>query len=169
MYACKKVGLDFLQTAKHRFYAEETIAATPEQIFEIFEDAHSWTVWATPIRKVEWTSPKPFGIGTTRTVSMIGGLVGEEEFIAWVPGQRMAFCFTGMSKNSTESFAEDYQVADLGNGTCWVEWIMAMQPRGFSNVVLAIFAPLMGWFNRKMFSNFRKYVEAQASAATTVS
>ena len=32
---------------------------------------------------MEWTSPKPFGLGTTRTVTMSGDLAGYEEFIAW--------------------------------------------------------------------------------------
>lgn len=168
MFACKIVDVDFLATARHRFYAEETITATPEQIFEVFEDPHSWTVWATPIQRVEWTSPKPFGIGTTRTVSMSGNLVGEEVFIAWERGKRMAFCFTTMSQNSIESFAEDYQVTDLGNGTCKVQWTMAMQPKGFSKVMLAVFGPIMAWYNRRMFSSFRKYVESQYNSGSTI-
>ncbi|WP_101759329.1 SRPBCC family protein [Oceanicoccus sp. KOV_DT_Chl] len=118
-----------------------------------------------PIQKVEWTSPKPFAVGTTRTVYMSGGLVGEEEFIAWEPGKRMAFCFTAMSQDSTESFAEDYQVTDLGNGSCKVVWVMAMEPKGFSKIVLTLFGPLMAWFNRRMFKNFRRYVEQQAAVA----
>lgn len=166
MFPCKTVGLDFLETASHRFHAEEIIAATPEQIFEVFEDAHAWTVWATPIQKVEWTSPKPFGLGTTRTVSMSGGLVGEEVFIAWERGKRMAFCFTAMSRDSMESFAEDYQVTDLGDGTCRAQWTMAMQPRGFSKVMLTVFSPVMAWFNRRMFRSFRQQVESRYAAQT---
>ena len=34
-----------------------------------------------PIQKVEWTSPKPYGVGTTRSVHMMGDMVGYEEFI----------------------------------------------------------------------------------------
>ena len=161
MYECKKVGLEFLYSAKHRFVCEQIIAATPRQIFEVFEDAHSWTVWGAPIQKVEWTSPRPFAIGTTRTVFMTGGLVAYEEFIAWEPGKRMAFCFSGSSQDSIESFAEDYQVTDLGDGRCKVQWVMAMQPKGFSKIVLGLFGPVMSVFNRRMFANFRKYVEAE--------
>lgn len=167
MYECKTVGLDFLETAKHRYVAEEIIAATPEQIFEAFEDAHAWTVWATPIQKVEWTSPKPFGIGTTRLVYMSGDMIGDEVFIAWEPGKRMAFCFTACSQNSTESFAEDYQVTDLGDGTCRVVWTMAMKPNGASKFVLGAFGFIMGWYLRRMFRGFKTYVEDQVSAVST--
>lgn len=167
MYECEQVGVEFFETAAHLFKAQEIIAATPEQIFEIFEDAHSWTVWAAPIQKVEWTSPTPFDVGTTRTVSMSGGLVGEEVFIAWERGKRMAFCFTAMSQDSISSFAEDYQVTDLGDGTCRVEWTMAMAPKGISKYVLRLFGPVMGFANRRMFKAFKKYVEAQTVAVTS--
>jgi len=70
-FECTKVGVEFLQQTKNVFVSVEIIKATPEQIFEVFEDAHSWTVWAMPIQKVDWTSPKPYGIGTTRSVHMM--------------------------------------------------------------------------------------------------
>ncbi len=139
--------------------------ATPEQIFEVFEDAHAWTVWALPIQKVEWTSPKPFGVGTTRTVSMMGGMDGYEEFIAWEPGKRMAFTFIGCNKNATEKFLEDYRVTDLGGGSCRVEWHMAMEPRGFSRRMMWLTRPVMRMANQLMFRKFRKYTENRVSAA----
>ncbi len=57
MFQCKKVGLDFLQSAKHRYHCEEIIQATPEQLFAVFEDAESWTVWATRFKK--WSGHRP--------------------------------------------------------------------------------------------------------------
>jgi len=162
-FECTPVGLEFLEQTRNVFKAEEIIRATPDQIFEVFEDPHSWTVWALPIQHVEWTSPKPFGIGTTRTVSMMGGMDGYEEFIAWQPGERMAFTFIGCNKDATESFIEDYRVTDLGDGSCRVEWYMAMEPRGFSRHMMWLTRPLMRLANRRMFRNFRLYTEAYAS------
>ncbi|MEH6593357.1 MAG: SRPBCC family protein [Halioglobus sp.] len=161
-YECTKVGLEFLDETKNVFKAQEIVKATPEQIFEVFEDAHSWTVWAMPIQKVEWTSPKPFGIGTTRTVSMMGDMDGFEEFIAWERGKRMAFSFVGCSKDATDKFLEDYRVTDLGDGTCRVEWYMAMEPRGFSRHMMWITRPLMAFANRWMFRKFKTYTESWA-------
>jgi hypothetical protein len=167
-YECTPVGLEFLDQTKNVFHASEIVRATPEQVFEVFEDAHAWTVWAMPIQKVEWTSPKPFGIGTTRTVSMMGGMDGYEEFVAWEPGKRMAFTFIGCSKDATEKFLEDYRVADLGDGTCQVDWYMAMEPRGFSRRIMWMTRPLMRFANRRMFRKFKAYTEAYAlqNAAT---
>jgi hypothetical protein len=167
-FECTKVGLDFLHRNANVIKAEVVVRATPEQIFEVFEDPHAWTVWALPIQKVEWTSPKPFGVGTTRTVSMTGDLVGYEEFIAWERGKRMAFTFVGCSQNTVESFLEDYRVTDLGDGRCRAEWYMAIATRGLSAKMMWLTRPLMRLGNRWMFGRFKRYVEAHAASAQTV-
>jgi hypothetical protein len=46
---------------------------------------------------VTWTSPEPRGVVTARTVDMRGGIVGNEEFLAWEPFTRMAFRFNECS------------------------------------------------------------------------
>ncbi len=158
------VGMDFFETAPKKAVASQVIHATPDQIFDAFEDAGAWTVWAGPIQNVEWTSPKPFGLGTTRTVSMSGGMVGWETFIAWERGKRMAFCFTHASDKNISSFAEDYIVEDLGNGSSRVTWTMAMTPEGISKVMMAVAGPFMGFFLNGMLKKFKSYVEAQVAA-----
>ncbi len=168
-FECTPVGLEFLEQTKNVFRAKETIKASPEVIFEVFEDAESWTVWAFPIQKVVWTSPKPFGVGTTRSVHMMGDMVGYEEFVAWEPGKRMAFTFVGCSKDATDKFIEDYRVTDLGDGSCTVEWYMAMEPRGFSRHIMWMTRPLMRFANRQMFKKFRKYTEAYATKHSAAS
>ena len=163
-HECTPVGLEFLEQTPNVFKAEEVVRATPAQIFEVFEDARAWTEWAQPIQDVEWTSPKPFGIGTTRTVSMSGSLVGYEEFIAWEEGKRMAFTFLGCNQDAVESFLEDYRVTDLGDGSCRVEWYMALETRGFSRHMMWLTRPIMRLANRRMFRKFARYTEARAAA-----
>ncbi|MFQ3322634.1 MAG: hypothetical protein ACI90U_000446 [Pseudomonadales bacterium] len=82
MYPMLDINDAFFIKAKFRFIAKMELNWNPERLFEIFEDKQAWPVWAGPIQKVEWTSPKPFGIGTTRTVFMQGSLEGYEKFIA---------------------------------------------------------------------------------------
>ena len=88
--AHKAVAEDYLATAKqssvvHRF------PFPPGMVWNALLDAQAWTQWL-PITKVTWTSPKPFGPGTTRTVE-VGPQVIEETFFAWEEGTRMAFRF----------------------------------------------------------------------------
>ena len=158
MYTMDDIDLDFIRNSKFSFAATVDLDCTPDQLFDVFEDPVSWTVWAGAIQKVEWTSPKPFGIGTTRTVSMMGGMDGYEEFIAWERGKHMAFKFTKSNKNTATAFGEDYIVTDLGNGRCQLTWTMAMTPRGAGAFFMPMFKPVMGWFVQKMANNLGKYV-----------
>lgn len=157
---CEKVGLEFFEETKWCFRAHEIVAAAPERIFEVFCDGPSWARWALPITDVEWTSPFPLEVGSTRTVSMVGGLVGYEEFIAWDPPRRMAFRFNEVSKPGVAAFAEDYHVHDLGDGRSLVEWSMAMVPDGPGARTFGATAPAMGAGLRFMLGRFRRYVES---------
>lgn len=162
-YECQKVGVEFLEQTRNVFVAIEIVEASPEQIFDVFEDANAWTEWALPIEKVEWTSPQPYGVGTTRSVHMMGDMIGYEEFVQWERGKRMAFTFEGCSKDTTRSFLEDYRVTDLGNGSCRVEWYMAMEVNGLSRRLMPLTRPAIRLANKLMFRKFRKYTEAYAA------
>ncbi len=157
---CDKVGPEIFEKARFCFRAHEIIQATPERIFAVFQDGPSWSRWALPITGVEWTSPFPLEVGSTRTVSMTGGLDGFEEFIVWDPPRRMAFRFNEVSKPGVSAFAEDYRVHDLGDGRSLVEWSMAMEPDGPSARTFPITAPLLGAGVRFMLRRFRRYVES---------
>jgi uncharacterized protein YndB with AHSA1/START domain len=164
---CEKVALDYLDSAPVRFTASETISATPEEIFAVFLDGPSWTKWVFAITGVEWTSPFPLEVGSTRTVHMRGGITGYEEFLAWEPGRRMAFRFNEMSKGGADAFAEDYQVTDLGDGTSRLDWVMAMTPAGAGRYTMPVFKPFIAAFIRRTLANFRRYVESHPELETT--
>ena len=162
MYACNRVDLSFFNTAPTTASAEIDVEVSPDKVFDVFEDAYAWTVWAPPITAVHWTSPRPFGIGTTRTVHMMGGMIGEEEFIAWDRGRRMAFFFTACSKNNVQSFAEDYIVEPKGDNRCSVRWSMAIEPRGLGRITAPITGPAVKAGLSFMLGRFKKYAESQA-------
>lgn len=157
-----KVGMDYFQTAKYLFRSEVTIRCTPQQLFASFEDADSWPAWAMPITHVEWTSPKPFGVGTTRSVSMLGNLVGHEEFLAWEPCTHMAFRFNQVNKpNMIASFGEDYRVTDLGNGTVKLVWTVGMEPAGPGAFFMKFTKGITGWGLQWCLNGLKKYMEKE--------
>ncbi len=157
MHACERVGLDFIDSAPFRFVSTVNLAITPEQLFEVLGDAESWPHWATAITKVTWTSPEPRGVGTTRTVHMRGGIVGDEEFLAWEPFTHMAFRFNDASSSSIAAFAEDYRVVQTPGG-CHLTWVMAMKPKGVAGRIgMTLGRPLMGRTFQKFLYNLREY------------
>jgi hypothetical protein len=151
---------------------------TPKQLFEVLADAESWPHWATLITKVVWTSPEPGtspslrspqrGIGSTRTVSMRGNIVGDEEFIAWEPFSHMAFRFNQSTSNALSAFAEDYRVVPTADG-CHLTWVMAMKPNGVAGRLgMTLAQPVMEWLFQRFLHNLRRYTnERYATAIST--
>ncbi|MDT7755595.1 MAG: hypothetical protein QOH27_1493 [Mycobacterium sp.] len=160
-YPCQKVELDFIDAAPVRFVSKVDLAITPEQLFEVLGDAASWPHWAMVITKVVWTSPEPRGVGTTRTVTMRGNIVGDEEFIAWEPYSHMAFRFNQSNSNAISAFAEDYRVVETAEG-CHLTWVMAMKPSGLAGKLGMILGqPVMGWLFQRFLHNLRRYTDAR--------
>ncbi|MCV7380164.1 hypothetical protein BST11_24095 [Mycobacterium alsense] len=164
MFPCERVDLSFVDNAPFRFQNSVDLAITPEQLFEVLADAESWPRWASVITKVTWTSPEPRGVGTTRTVEMRGGLVGNEEFLAWEPFTRMAFRFNECSTQAVAAFAEDYRVEAIPGG-CRLTWTMAQQPAGPSRWAMPLAGPLLNLGLRRFLRNLRSYTDARFSAA----
>lgn len=156
-YQCERVELDFIDQAPFRFVSTVDLAITAEQLFEVLSDETSWPHWATVITNVEWTSPEPRGVGTTRTVTMRGHIVGDEEFLAWEPFSRMAFRFNTSTSNAISAFAEDYRVVETADG-CHLTWVMAMKPSGLAGRLgMTMGRPVMAWLFQRFLHNLRRY------------
>jgi carbon monoxide dehydrogenase subunit G len=157
MKPCEPVGLDFIAHAPFRFVSTVDLPITPEQVFEVLDDAESWPHWATAITEVTWTSPQPHGVGTTRTVDMRGGIVGDEEFLAWEPHSHMAFRFNQVSTGAIAAFAEDYRIVPTPTG-CHLTWVMAMKPAGLPGKLgMTLGKPVMARVFQRFLHNLRRY------------
>jgi uncharacterized protein YndB with AHSA1/START domain len=166
MFPCERVDLTFIDTdsvqGRYLFRNSVDLAITPEQLFEVFADAESWPRWVTPMTKVTWTSPEPRGIGTTRTVDVRGGVVVNEEFLAWEPFTRIAFRFNECSTRAFTALAEDYRVEAVPGG-CRLTWIMAVTLAGSARVAMSLVGPLLNLGLRRFLSNLRRYTDARAA------
>jgi hypothetical protein len=161
-FEMQKVGLDYFENAPYLFRSTVVIRCTPQQLFASFEDADAWPAWAMPITHVEWTSPKPFGVGTTRSVSMLGNLIGHEEFLLWKPFTEMAFRFNQVNRDKAlASFGEHYQVTDLGGGQVRLVWTVGMEPVGPGAFFMKISKPLVGWGLQWTLNGLKKYMEKE--------
>lgn len=165
-YDCERVTDEFVDAAPARYVNSVVVDATPAEIWTALEDAAAWPRWATPIKNVEWTSPAPFGVGTTRTVTMIGRMIVDEEFIAWEPGSRLAFRFNTASMNGVRAFAERYTLEPVTPTSTKVTWTMAMAPRGVSRVIVPMTQPLMRRGFGRMLRAFKRLVEEEYTGAT---
>ena len=142
-FSCRPVDLDFIEQAPYRFENVVELNATPEEVFDIFADGGSWPQWFEGIQHVEWTSPEPRGVGTTRTVTLTTGTV-YEHFLAWDRGRRFAFRFVGANRPLFRAGVEDYRLEDLGGRRCRFLYGVYLDPA----LPVRLFAPL----SRRMFA-----------------
>lgn len=164
MFGCDLVDVSFTETAPYRFRNSVELAITPEQLFEVLADAEAWPRWASVITNVTWTSPEPRGVGTTRTVNMRGGIVGDEEYLIWEPFSRMAFRFNKCSTRFVAGFAEDYRVETIPGGLR-LTWTLAQKPKGPAKIAMFMFGPLLNLGFRRFLSNLRHYTDKRFATA----
>jgi carbon monoxide dehydrogenase subunit G len=162
-YELERVGPDFVDTAPARFVNTVVVDAPPAAVWATLEDAAAWPQWAKAIKHVEWTSPPPFGVGTTRTVTMAGRMTVREEFIVWEPLRRMGFRFNDATMNGVSAFAELYTFDEVAEGRTRVTWVMAMRPKGVSRAVVPITLVPMRMLFGRWLRGFKHLVETAAA------
>ena len=143
----------FLDRAPVRVHAVIAIDCTPDELFRAFEREDAWR--ATLGLGVKWTSPKPYGVGTTRTITTPNGQDLDEVFVTWEDGKQMAFYIEGGSTGMFDAFFEDYAVKPLGEGRCMLTWRVGIRMRGISRLI----GPLVGFVLKRGAQNFAKFAD----------
>lgn len=145
-FKCRPVEMEFLDSAPVQFVNEIELAASPAQVFAIFENAETWPHWFQDIVTVEWHNPKPYGVGTTRTVNLKTVAV-EEYFFEWEQNKRFAFYFTSMSLPLINALLEEYRLEPLGEDRSKFIYTVCLEP----SVWLRLGGPWILKIYEKMF------------------
>ncbi|MGI9601836.1 MAG: SRPBCC family protein [Acidimicrobiales bacterium] len=133
------VGEDFLDSAATTGTLRQLIPASAEETFAGFEDADAWPVWLDPVDEVVWTSPQPFGVGTTRDIKGRTGVISET-FFAWEHGRRMGFYFASGAVPGLAAFAEDWALTPRGVDECELVWRYGFEFAGAYKVLRPVVA-----------------------------
>jgi len=133
---------EFFASAPHVFRYQKRFAATPEQVWEQLISDVSLAAWGPSIKKVTWTSPRPFGVGTTREVVAPGGSTMRERYFRWDGGKSHAFYVYESTLPILRRFAENYIVEPDGNETMFT-WVVAIEAKGAFALPVRLLAPLL--------------------------
>jgi hypothetical protein len=152
---------------------EGFLAAAPKRYVGTFDipkpAAEVWTEltrdgaldYCRMLRGANWTSPRPFGVGTTREMKVQPGLlVVDETFFIWDDGpatRRKAFYVTSTSLPMFRRLAEDYVVEETGPATCRFTWTIAGEPLPLARPG----APINGLLARSLFADTRRHFSAR--------
>ena len=139
-YPLEPAGADFLESAPHVFIYQKRFAAPPARVWEQLTSDDSIAAWGPATKEVNWTSPRPFGVGTTREVVALGGATMRERFFRWEKGRRHSFAAYESTLPLFKRFAEDYVVEADGADTLFT-WVVAIEPKGTLALPFKVIAP----------------------------
>ena len=141
-YSVDPVEDDFLVSAPHVFRYSKKFAAPVDEVWGSLTSDDSLAAWGSTVSSVNWLSPRPFGVGTTREVALAPGLVRvRERFFGWEEGRRYSFCALEANAPLFRHFAEDYVVEPEPSdpGSTRFTWTVALEP---AKVLALPFKPL---------------------------
>jgi hypothetical protein len=147
-FSCRPVDASFFDIAPMRFKNVVDLDARPSQVFAIFEDAQSWPKWFRAMHKVQWTSKKPYGVGSTRNV-WLPPVSLDEHFFRWEPNRRFSFYLNGHSLPLAHALAEDYLLEEIAPGKTRFTYSVAMEPRA----AVALGGPVSRLYFGSMFKS----------------
>jgi hypothetical protein len=160
-YPLEPADDDFIASAPRTFRFQKRFAASPENVWQSLVSDESLTAWSSTLKELRWTSPRPFGVGTTREVQPVGGPRVRERYFRWDEGRSHAFYVYEATMPLFRRFAEDYVVEPDGDGTLFT-WVVALEPKGAFSLPFKVIAPVMKAGFGQMPSGGQKYFARQA-------
>ena len=138
----------FIHRASRRVGVAVDVARPAQDVWDDLTVDRPMASYCRIISRIDWTSPRPFTVGTTRTVRVLGGLfVIDESYVRWDEGRRKVFVGVGMNLPVIRRFAEDYLVEPVGADRSRFTWTAVWEPttlgRPLEPVTHALFASLV--------------------------
>jgi uncharacterized protein YndB with AHSA1/START domain len=122
----RRVDLEFLEKAPHRFVFETSIPASQEAVFgAISADPSTWTWWPGHDEGT-YESPPPHGVGSRRHMRM-GDSWYRETILAWDEPTRWAYRVDESADSMLEALVEEWTVEGDGDRST-VRWTFAVEP-----------------------------------------
>jgi hypothetical protein len=127
-FSTQPVEEAFFDTAPFRLSETFDIPRPAAQVWQDLTTENPLS-WCKLLRDISWTSPRPFGVGTTRTARTIGnGSVLDERYFRWEEGRRQSFYVVEANLPLFRSLAEDYLVEPNSESACRFTWTIAIEP-----------------------------------------
>lgn len=152
-FSCEPVDESFFESAPVKLTARFEVPRPAAEVWgELTGDQPLH--WCRILQEVSWTSPRPFGVGTTRFVKALWGAdLLREHYFRWDEGHRHSFYVVQSSAPLARRFAEDYLVEPTSEGSCRFTWLIAFEPKPLAWPGMPVNKALL----RTLFSDTRDY------------
>jgi hypothetical protein len=155
-FKLKAVGAEFFDSAPQRQVGVFEIARPASEVWaELVAD--DTLHWCGGLSSVVWKSPRPFGVGTTRTAKTSPpALTLDEVFFRWEEGTRKSFYVAEASLPLFTRFAEDYLVEEVSATASRFTWTVASE----APLLARPGNPLNALITKRLFRDTRKHFSA---------
>lgn len=161
-FACRPVGLDFIESAPLRFVYEVALDASSEEVFDIL----AATYWRPGfVRDIVWTSPEPHGVGSTRTVVLNKWMGVCDKFIVWDPGKRFTFYIKETTVPLARALCEDYRLEPAGSGKTRLTYVVACEPTLLLKLAGPVARKVIGGLFGKVTHGLADFVKKKGDGA----
>ena len=145
-YAVETADERVFTSAPYVFRYEKTFLAPPAVVWESMTSDQSLAAWSSTVTALTWTSPRPFGVGTTREVVLAPGLARvHERFFRWDEGRGYSFAAYEANLPVFTTFAEDYVLEPHGTDgkSTRFTWTVAIEPKSAFALPFKPLAPVL--------------------------
>ena len=140
---------DFLETAPFRYVNSVDVPVPPEQTWAALTADDTLVSWGPVVTGLRWTSPRPFGVGTTREVTLLRLITARERYYRWDEGRRKTFTAVQASVPGLRRLAEDYVVEPTPTGSRFT-WTLALEPGPALKPFLCLTSPITSLMTRRI-------------------
>jgi hypothetical protein len=152
----------FLDAAPSSVVVDVTVERPAPEVWAELTEDNPMSEYCRAISRITWTSPRPFGIGTTRTTTVLGGLIRvHETYPHWDEGRRKVFVGVRTFPPVLRRLAEEYLVLPIDAGRCQFRWTAAWEPTTLGRPI----APIGTAIFESIASDLRRHFEAAPESA----
>jgi Polyketide cyclase / dehydrase and lipid transport len=146
--------MTFLQAAPFRYVNTVDLAVAAERMWAALTADDTLVSWTPLVTGLRWTTPRPFGVGTTREVTILRLLTSRERYHRWDQGRRKTFTVVEVSVPGLRRLAEDYVVERTPGGSRFI-WTLALEPGPILKPILRLTNPITASMLRRVARGMR--------------
>jgi hypothetical protein len=148
---------DFLNVAPFRYVNIVDVPVPAERTWAALTSDDALVSWSPLVTKLRWTTPRPFGVGTTRELTLFRFLTARERYYRWEEGHRKTFTAVEASVPGLRRLAEDYLVESTPNGSRLI-WTIVFEPQPALAPVVRLANPITARTLRSVACGLRTQV-----------
>jgi len=160
-FPLRSEDLSFVERAPVVVRAEVSVPASPAAVWPAFADAPAWVDWFTGMKDAHYTSPAPYGVGSTRSVRVMG-LEADETILAFDPAERFAFRVDSANAPMLRALVEVVTLEPVGASTR-VVYRQALEPKPWLRPLLPLLRRQMERGLRRGLDGLAPWLAAQRS------